>query len=370
MSAPRLALTADLLRPYLVGSTWESGTWKHVRWLEGIVGTLARLAGWQVTTVSWDARLPSKHHHYFHTPDLFEMANLPLTIEGWGQFLSLKTVPAKIADALVEPFLGATVVGFELPELLCRLLDQAGIAVIDLIPYPIRFLDDFVFAARTNRASIHHVLLNNMLDPQEAVLRAGFIKSKASFMKPLDLRPGTALILGQVQDDRAALDLETSRFVQLGEYLPDLIELSVRSSAVLFKPHPYDHANSVTQQAIRRLRAITWTDINFYRLLAQPEISTVCALNSSGLAEAQLFGKHTIALKEPLYRFGAGAPQESGGFGDAVPQNAGWYSPSTWRSLLPGSNDLPGSSPRLERDRLRRALNADWGFNGIDRIVA
>jgi hypothetical protein len=368
MTAPRLALTADLLRPYRVGSRWESGTWKHVRWLDGIVGTAARLAGWDVTTVSWDARLRGSHH-YFHTADLYETMGLPLTMEGWGRFLSLKDLTSKVADALVEPFLGTTVVGYELPDLFCTLLDRAGIAVIDLILYPVRFLDDVVFAARTNRSSIHRVLLHNALDPQEATLRAGFIKSKASFMTPLDLKPGTALILGQVQDDRAVLDLDTGRFAQLGEHLTALIDLSVRSSAVLFKPHPYDRPDSATNQAMTRLKSIVRTDINLYRLLAQPEVEVVCSLNSSGLVEAELFGKRTLAFKKPAYAFGTDAPKESGGFGDAVPQNTGWYSPQTWRALKPGERSIPKSSMPFERNRLRRALNADWGFDGIDRIV-
>ncbi len=369
MTIPRLALTADLLRPYRVGSTWESGTWKHVRWLDGIVGTAARLAGWNVTTVSWDAGL-LHNHHYFHTPDLFESAGLPLTTEGWGQFLALKTVSDEIADALVTPFRGTTVIGYEMPDLLCNLFDQAGIAVIDLILHPIRFLDDVIFAARTNRASIHRILLQNMFDLSESVVRAGFIKSKASFMKPMSLKPGTTLVLGQVPDDRAALDLETGTFSHLGEYLPDLIELAVRSSMMLFKPHPYDQPFSATRQAMAGLGGVTLTNANLYQLLAQPEIDSVCALNSSGLVEAGLFGKRTIALRPPLYRFGAGAPDDSGGFGDAVPQNAGWYSPLMWQSLLPGNKELPELPPRQEKDRLRRALNADWGFNEIDRIVA
>jgi hypothetical protein len=369
MTAPRLTLTADLFRPYPVGTTWESGTWKHVRWLDGIVGTAARLGGWQVATASWDARLRGDHH-YLHTPDLYELAGLPLTFEGWGKLLSLKSVPTEIANAVTEPFRGTTVVGYELPDLMCRLLDQAGIAVIDLILYPVRFLDDVIFAARTNRVSIHRVLLHNMLDLRESALRAGFVKSKASFMKPLNLRPGTALILGQVPDDRASLDLETGRFVQLGDYLSDLIELSVRSPAVLFKPHPYDHPLSATHRAVKSLGAVGWTDLNLYQLLAQPEIETVCALNSSGLVEAQLFGKQTIALKQPLYRFGAGAPDNTGGFGDAVPQNGGWYAPQTWRSLLDEGRGLPEQSHGLEKDRLRRALNADWGFGAIDKVVA
>ncbi|MBR0813735.1 hypothetical protein JQ544_19540 [Bradyrhizobium diazoefficiens] len=369
MTAPRLTLTADLFRPYLVGTTWESGTWKHVRWLDGIVGTAARLGGWQVGTASWDARLRGDHH-YFHTPDLYEQAGLPLTMEGWGKLLSLETLPAGVANAVTELFRGTTVVGYELPDLMCRLLDQAGIAVIDLILYPVRFLDDVVFAARTNRASIHRMLLHNLLDLRDAVLRAGFVRSKASFMTPLNLRPGTTLILGQVPDDRAALDLETGRFVQLGDYLSDLIELSVRSSAVLFKPHPYDQPHSAARKAIKSLRSVGWTDLNLYQLLAQPEIETVCALNSSGLVEAELFGKRTIALKPPLYRFGTGAPGTDGGFGDAVPQSAGWYSPQTWHCLLDESHSLPEFSHGLEKDRLRRALNADWGFGAIDRVVA
>ncbi|MGP9810779.1 hypothetical protein ACTZWT_04625 [Rhodopseudomonas sp. NSM] len=365
----RLSLTADLLRPFRVGRAWESATWKHVRWLDGIVGTAARLAGWSVTTTSWDRGLV-RDHNYFHTPDLFEAAGLPLSIEGWGRFLSLRTVPIEISEALAAPFHGTIVVGYELPELLCRIFDEAGIAVIDLILYPVRFLDDVVFAARTNRAAIHRLLLHHMLDPREFVVRAGFVRSKASFMRPLGLTPGTTVILGQVPDDRSVLDTSTGRFTHLGDHLPALIDLCTRSAATLFKPHPYDPPDSATRKAMTSLRSVTSTDINLYQLLAQPEIETVCALNSSGLIEARLFGKPTIALKEPTVRFGEAAPRAGGGFGDAVPLNAGWYSPQTWEALLAGDEALVSQAPSLtEKDRLRRALNADWGFGHIDRVV-
>lgn len=262
-------------------------------------------------------------------------------------------------------------VGYELPDLLCRIFDEAGIAVIDLILYPVRFLDDVVFAARTNRAALHRLLLHDMLDPRECILRAGFVRSKASFMRPLGLTPGTTIILGQVPDDRSVLDIGTGRFTHLGDHLPALIDLCARSAATLFKPHPYDPPDSATRKAMSSLRSVTSTDINLYQLLAQPETETVCALNSSGLIEARLFGKQTIALKEPAVRFGEAPPTDGGGFGDAVPQNAGWYSPRTWEALLAGHEDILSKTPSsLEKDRLRRALNADWGFGHIDRVVA
>ncbi|CAN5252981.1 hypothetical protein BH11PSE4_BH11PSE4_27960 [soil metagenome] len=285
--------------------------------------------------------------------------------------LSLKTVPAEISEALVAPFRGTIVVGYELPELLCKVLDEAGIAVIDLILYPVRFLDDVAFAARTNRASIHRLLLHGMLDSQQAILRAGFVRSKASFMQPLGLTPGTTVILGQVPDDRSVLDLDSGRFAHLGDHLSALIDLCARSAATLFKPHPYDPPDSATRRAMTSLRSVTSTDINLYQLLAQPEIETVCALNSSGLVEAQLFGKNTMALKPPAFSFGDAPPPRSGGFGDAVPQNSGWYSSRFWEALLAGNDDLLAQPPSLpDKDRLRRALNADWGFGRIDRIVA
>lgn len=367
----RLVLTGDFLRPFPMPSGWESATWKNIRWLDGIVGTAARLAGFEVSTVSWDERL-GVDAGYFDTPAAYRALGLPLSTDGWAHLAGLAEIDAELADALLAPFRDSLVVGYEMPDLLLALLDEAGIAVVDLVLHPLRFLDDLVFALRTNRPEIHALLLANELDAELPALSAGRIRSKAAWMAPpLPLSPGTVLILGQVARDRAALDAETGRFAHLGEHGAELLDLVTGASMALFKPHPYDQAASPSQVAMRAFGSVQRTEANLYHLLAQDEVEAVVALNSSGLDEAAVFGKRAVWLRPPLYAFGRTSPGPAGGFGEAVPQDGAWTEPAFWRLLAAGTAQPVSPISGMPRpNRLRKSMNADWGFGAIDRILA
>ncbi|ABC23437.1 hypothetical protein [Rhodospirillum rubrum] len=370
MVVPKLIVTGDIFRPYPSGQRHESAVWKNVRWLDGIVGTAARLSGWTVTTASWDPRLPSPAI-YIDTPAIYEAFGIPLTIAGWGKLLSQPSCPPEVESLLIDAFAADLVVGYEMPDLLLRLLDRAGIAVIDISLYPVRFLDDVVFALRSNRPDIHAVLLQHAVPRAEMLLQAGLLKSKAAWMEPplrQPLRPGTTVILGQVPGDRALLDGETGRFRCLEDYAAQLLDLCLNSSMVLFKPHPYAAGQSQTNKVMSEIGAVTWVDANVYHLLAQPEVSTVCALNSSVLVEAELFGKDAIWLAPPLYHYGDEFPADAR-FGAAVPLTSAWCNPDFWSALR---GEKPDESVALtpRPNRLRRALNADWGFSSMDKVVA
>ncbi|EJW13226.1 hypothetical protein A33M_0083 [Rhodovulum sp. PH10] len=348
----RLIVTGDVFRPFRRANGWESATWKNIRWLDGIVGTAARLAGWEVSTVAWDEGLPDGHG-FFDTPAFYDLLGLPVSIESWAQVITRPSLPAEIEAAIATLLDADLVVGSEMPDHLLRILDAAGTAVVDVVAHPVRFLDDLVMALRTNRADIHARLLRHAFDLDAAVMQAGWIRSKVAWMAPpLPLVPGTALVLGQVAD-----------------HADTIRDLALASAMVLFKPHPYDRPDSATQRMMRGLGAVRWTDTNLYHLLARPEIETVCAINSSGLDEAEFFGKRVIRLAPPLHVHGDAPPPAAGGFGEAVPQDDAWCDPSFWRALRTGDDeDRPLLAPRA--NRLRRSLNADWGFCAIDRILA
>ncbi|MCR6633059.1 MAG: hypothetical protein NVV74_25115 [Magnetospirillum sp.] len=356
----RLVLTADLLRPYPDGrGGWESATWKSVRWLEGMVGPAASLAGWEVSTLSWQ-----RDGGGFDTSALYGRLGVPLDFQGWSTLLARPGDFTGEAAMLAEPFAGALVVGVELPEVMLAAFDRAGIAYLDVIGHPVRFLDDLVMAFRTNRSELHAVLLGHRLDPDTIPLQAGLIRAKAAWMAPPvpDLPAGSALVLGQVAEDRALIRPGVGGFASLADHLPLLRQAVAHHPRVYFKPHPYDRPDSPSQQAIRSLPEMGWIGGNLYHLLAQPEIATVYGITSGGLAEAGYFGKQVVALGTPSHRFGD-AP------GEAVPLHGGWMLPGFWRRLAEGDASLQ-PAPVLRDNRLRRSLNADWGFGAIDRVIA
>ena len=369
MPKSKLILTGDIFRPFPVNNRWESATWKNVRWLNGIVGTAASLAGWQVSTVSWDPAL-TRGHQDVDVRAIYDAMKLPLNIEGWCQLISQTALPAAVESHLLSLLDADLVVGYEMPDHLLRLLAEAGVPVIDVVLHPVRFMDDILFALRTNRSEIHARLLRHEIPRSEMVQQAGFIKAKAAWMRPpLSLSPGTSLLLGQVDTDRAAVDTATGTLRNLADHAELLLDLIVRSSGTLFRPHPYQPAQSRSLAFIKQLQSVRLTDANYYLLLAQNELDKVCALNSSGLVEAELFGKEAIWLAPPCYRFGADHP-EHGEYGAAVPQDGAWCSPAFWEAIRLDAGLSADCRVPLVPNRLRRSLNADWGFSAIDRVVA
>ncbi|SCM74312.1 conserved hypothetical protein [uncultured Pleomorphomonas sp.] len=369
MPKSKLILTGDIFRPFLVNNRWESATWKNVRWLNGIIGSAASLAGWEVSTVSWDPAL-TRDHQDVDVREIYDAVKLPLNVEGWCGLISQPALPASIESRLLSLFGADLVVGYEMPEHLLRLLNRAGIAVIDVVLHPVRFLDDIIFALRTNRQDIHARLLRHEIQRNEMVRQAGFIKAKAAWMKPpLSLSPGALLLLGQVDTDRAAVDTSTGRLRNLADHAEGLLELIVRSSTTLFRPHPYQPTDSKSFALVKRLQSVRLTNANYYHLLSQNEIETVCALNSSGLVEAELFGKEAVWLAPPCYRFGTDQPEETG-YGAAVAQDGAWYTPAFWEAVRLKTGLSEEHPVPLTPNRLRRSLNADWAFSTIDKVVA
>ncbi|RJF75459.1 hypothetical protein [Rhodopseudomonas palustris] len=367
-SRRNIVITSDILRPFLEGDHWYSGTWKNVRWLDALVGTAARRAGWNVRTVSWDTLL-SDSSDYVDAHELYDLLDLPLDIEGWIQLIAKPTLPTEVEQKLLANFTGADlVIGYELPDYLLRIFDRAGFSVIDLVLHPIRFLDDLVIAARSNRKDIHRALCFHALSSDTIDLQVALIKAKAAWMRSTRQLTGkTALLVGQVAHDRSIVDLSTRRFRNFGDYRSEIEQLKMEHSAVLFKPHPYDPPNSASQCAVRELTGIEWVTDNFYYLVAQPEITTVCAINSSALLEARHFGKREVWLSDPLYRFGDEFPSESSRYGGLVPQTPAWIYPSFWRSIKSGI--LEAHNIPFVRDQIRRSFNADWGFSGVSNVV-
>lgn len=365
----RIIVTGDILRPHADGQGgWESATWRNIRWLRALISPGLQAGGCEVLSLAWDDMLGPADGQYFDAPAVYARLGQRIGMEEWS-VIAAGPLPPSARDAVLAACTDALVVGYEMPPGLISLLSEAGVPFIDVMLHPLHFLDDLVFALRSNVPALHRLFLHHRLDAQEAAFRAGQIRAKAAWMrKPAALPPGSALVLGQVASDRA-LWRHSGGFYSLADFAGSLHALCCGHAKVLFKPHPYDSGSSPSQQAIRRLPAVEWTQANIYHLLAQPEIETVVALNSSGLVEAAFFDKAIQPLIPGIHDFGIAAPAGSGSPGQAVPQDGNWADPAFWLAVL---HQHEQSAPRFAPapNRLRRSMNADWGYGAIDKVVA
>lgn len=369
----RVVIMADLLRPFPVGGTMESATWKNTRWLFHLLAPGLRDCGLEPRALAWDDRAAPQTGDWFDTPALFHALGLPLTLESWASLCSQGTAPQALVDALAPCVGDALVIGYELPPPIVDALARLGRPFLDVILHPVRFMPDLVFALRTNVPAYHAYLRAHRIADGQFRAQAALILAKAAWMpRPMPMPPGTALVLGQVGTDRAVVAPDGS-FASLERHLPFLHELCCRHPLVLFRPHPYASDDDPSVRAIGRLPAIRTTGHNFYHLLAQPEVTTVVALNSSGLTEARYFDREAIHLMPPLYDFTTDTAPAGHRPGAPVPLPGVWTSPDFWRGMLAATQASPLAPAALSLPPvgiLRRSMNADWGYGFIERTCA
>lgn len=371
----RMVVTGDLLRPRQNGRDgWDSGTSQHIAWLWSLIAQPAKLAGCDASMLSWNPGLDSRHGVFFDTPRLYQAAGEELGYEGWTRLISSEAFPGSPASEMIlDHVADALVVGYEMPDAQIAALARAQVPFIDVVLHPVRFFDDLIFALRSNVPAIHEALVQTALSPSQIQQQAALIRAKSAWLPRPEpaLPPGTALIVGQMEKDRS-LARKGGGFHDLSDHLARLHELCADHPKVLFKPHPYMKGeNTVCRQAVRKLPTVQHTTINFYLLMCQTEVEHVVALNSSCLIEAPYFGKSSEALIPFLYDFDNAAPRGDGNPGAPVPQNGTWIEPGFWHRVLTGEKTAETASPVLApANRLRRSMNADWGYGFIEKVVA
>lgn len=372
MSLPshsRIVITGDLLRPFPVEDGWEGATWKNIRWLHALLRPLLPDNAPAPTTLAWDALMPADAGMFFDTPALYGVLGEPLTLQSWATLAQRQTAPDALVEALREPLKDALVIGYELPPVLLDAMRQLQLPVIDLILHPLRFLPDLVFAMRTNVPAFHDVVQRHALAPSEVARQVALIQAKAAWMSPPEpMPPGTALLLGQVASDRAMVQAD-GRFARLEDHLSELHRLCVEHPLVLYKPHPYAAHDPAAQAVLQQLPCIVRTSANLYHLLAQPELDTVVALNSSGLVEARAFGRRARQLVPFLYDFDSSQAPADGHLGSPVALSPAWGEPGFWRAMLAGDAHAPIPTVWVP-NRLRRSMNADWGYQFMEQVCA
>lgn len=359
----RVVITSDLLRLKQRGAEWVGSTAPNIRWLYQLLRPALRSCGMELSMLAWDDRLDAPSDRYFDAPTVYDRLGLEMTPANWAGLVSSERAP----DALVEelaPFVdGALVVGYELPPAILDALQRLNRPYIDVVLHPWRFMPDLVFGFRSNVHSWNTFFRAVRLERAAAERQASLVLAKSEWMAKFNMPPGTALILGQVPDDRAVVSSDGA-FQSLQNHMEALHRLCVEHPLVLFKPHPYARPGCPSSKAVARLPTIKTVSHNFYHLLCQSELDTVVALNSSGLVEADVFGRRATNLVPFLYDFGGE------GEGAVTPIDTRWLRPEFWQSLLADNALGAAGLLPLTDQSLRRAMNGDWGYGFIEKVCA
>ncbi|MCL4747062.1 MAG: hypothetical protein KJZ83_16835 [Burkholderiaceae bacterium] len=360
----RILLAADFLRP-LVGDVCRSSTVPHVRWLQALLEwPLSQICALEVGTIAWGDG--------FDTERFYRTLRRPTSIESWAAVHYSTELPGEAEAMIVEAFEGSLVIGYELPPCVVSALHRNGIAVIDMVVTPLRFLDDILIALRSTVPAVQDRIEKYRFDDSLAHQQAGLLRAKMAWSPFEPIPRDTALIVGQVGADSALIHREKGRLLSFADYVEELFDVAARHESVLYKPHPYEVQYGESASVIARFKSFRRTDANFYQLLSQPGLGAVYAISSGCVSEAPYFGKSGECFYQTLHSLEEHTTQDWGLLAlVAVDQN--WITPGFWRDVIEPLaevragrwNTLPSRAHRI-----RRSLNADWGFMPVDDVVA
>jgi len=359
----RIVFTGDVLRPSAMPGGPPAAD-PSIQWL-------MRLLDWPLRQVSTLPISGAAWNRGFDTDAFYRAMDVAPDHAGWARLhYADELTPA--AERLVESaFADALVISCELPPCLGAALTRLGIPVIDTIGHPLRFLDDLLNAWRTNHRAAAQALEPFRFDLAHARRQAGLIRAKMAWQPPLNAPPNTALLIGQVGNDKALIDHREGRLLSFADYTERLFEIGEQHAMVLYKPHPYENGHGASAAVIERFKSFRRTNANFYWLVNQEAVSDVYAISSGTCVEAPYFGKRSACFHGPLYDFERADP--SSGFTCPVPVESAWLWPRFWQTLLAPLTSVAAddfADPEFQRNRIRRSLNADWSFGAIDAVVS
>lgn len=362
MKASRILITGDFLRPW--PDRPQPYTIPNANWL-------GRLLRYPLSQVS---DLPVEVLHWgrgFDTQAFYAACDLHPTLQDWARIHYAETLPPRARDLIEQTFRDSIVVSYEMAPCVAAELTRLGIPLLDTISHPVRFLDDMLFAWRSNVPAVSARIRDFEYDLTQSVVQAGLISAKMAWTAELPLLPNTALLIGQVHSDKAMIHKREGRLLGFGDFVEQLFDIAAAHEMVLYKAHPYEQSDPAVHQVVSRFKSFQRTDRNYYQLLSQPNLAAVYSISSGTCVEAPYFGKSGSWLYEYLYDLDRNEP-DAFGLDRPVPVEQIWLWPPFWRAVLePLVPVRAGQWPELpfRPNRIRRSMNADWGFGAVDALV-
>ncbi|MEY8213034.1 MAG: hypothetical protein RPR97_00985 [Colwellia sp.] len=226
-------------------------------------------------------------------------------------------------------------VGYEMSLQTRTLLDRANINYIDIWLHPVRFMDDNLYAFRSNNSQINKEVFNFNLsekfyyvyaDRMKIVNYRGWDRKYAKLDKQLNTN--SALFIGQTLSDKAVC--RDGNMLTLLDFKKEFKAATKKFGQVYYSRHPMlrgedteiiDYVKSFSNASLIEAPA--------YNLLCCDAIKYVFSVSSSLVAEAKYFDKETHILYRPVIKVG---DKDDGEIYSSIYQN--YIDPSFWSKIL------------------------------------
>jgi hypothetical protein len=247
------------------------------------------------------------------------------------------------------------VIGFELPPVICHILDCLKIDYVNFVIHPIRFLNDLSLTiTHTTNIGIKALIEKFKISQREIETQTSWLNSKlcrSPFPSEL-LETNTAIFIDQKPFDTA--------LIKNGEYIfPEheflmLLKKYGSEKKFIYKAHPYieeERRNKIVQM-LDIIPNATYTEKNIYELMHHAAAGTeIFGFSSSVLHEAPFFGLRSIFLND----------QNSNG-PKPIPIGVSPIGIGFWECFFDKSNLSNPSSTSQSKPSLRETLGISWGW--------
>lgn len=298
---------------------------------------------------------------------LYEINNLSICFHSWVKIYNREPLERELA-AIQSTFDEALVVGFEMPELMVKGLDELEIPYIDFTIHPARFMDDLAFGIRSNIPMLGMYLEKWILKSDEIHVFSGLAMSTLVRLPRISECEGeeVAIFAGQTNDDKVLI--HDRRMIEVEDVLDQLSEMCCKHDKVLVKPHPMAPENHFIMALTRLFTNTQIIGENFYHLLSHDSVKCVYSLTSSTSIEAGFFDKTGVHMCRYPYLF-TDHTAIGGGYLSIKP---GFYLPDFWKMVFDSlylstkcCNDIEIS---MAPNRLRKSLRSYWGADIFESI--
>lgn len=286
MKYRKIIFTNDYLRVYEAQSNlFETPFKNNLRWIKELVGNAISEA------------LNIQDLEYFTADEsgaksirwrVFNDLTLPFSMSSWCCIFEQVDVSESIKMELKDIFRDSLVISYESSPALLKLYNELGIDYIDIAIHPIRFLDDYVFAIRSN---IEHVRLNLVkykIKDEVCREKARVYKAKSARLDVFQKLPAcSALFVGQMDQDSSLI--ENGRMISLDEVKMHLEEISSNYPKIYYKKHPHNKNTKSIIEFIEKLERIEAVEWNIYDALGSGVFSKVISISSGVLHESKYF---------------------------------------------------------------------------------
>jgi hypothetical protein len=355
-----IIVTGDLLRPNPDGTSNQQS---NIVWFYKLMSySLSRPVGGVPVLPCY----AGKGEGSFDSELFYRLNGLEVSVENWARLYDAEDVSPEAKTYFRAVFADKLIVGFELPRLFMRLLEEVGAKYLDFIIHPVRFLDDVFFGVKSNDETVRQYLCGVSITEERFYVQAGLHRATLSLLPSKAIEENSCLLVGQTAADRSLIS--DGRIVAFTDFAEEVAKRFEYSRKVYFKPHPYASDAYEVFQFLSRFGDVELIEENIYKLLADERIREVVSISSSVGYESPYFGRPASFLlgePSPVFRGLPRAQQQECYF----PVYDDFFEPSFWQAVLApffSVSDCPHVRLPAKTSRLRISIQNHWGYNFLD----